>query len=208
MSVLSKLASAQQRRDELPNLTLAKEIVHSRDKKPIAELVLHLQDKDKDIQSDCIKVLYEIDECDPSLIREYIPEFATLLSHKNNRLQWGGMAAINTVTLEDPKVVYSFLSEIIAAADRGSVITRDGAVSILIKLCSLPAYAENAFPLLMEQLMACPPNQVPMYAEIALPVLTESMKRPFRKVLTDRLSDIEKDTKRKRVEKVIQKLGK
>ncbi len=191
MSVFSRLASAQDRKDEAPNIELAQELVNKRDKKAIAELIHNLHHNDKEIQSDCIKVLYEIGERQPSLIQGYSTEFAALLTDKNNRLQWGGMAALNTIALEYPKVVYSYLSEIISAADKGSVITRDGAVTILIKLCTLPTYAGDTFPLLMEQLIACPPNQVPMYAEKALPIITEKMKSLFLKILTDRLSDIE-----------------
>jgi hypothetical protein len=46
-----------------------------------------------------------------------------------------------------------------------------------------------------------------MYAENAMPIIADNYKKDFTKVLTGRLDDIEKETKRKRVEKVIKKIG-
>lgn len=208
MSVLSKLASSLDRRDELPNQELAKQIASKNDKKAVQELVDNISNKSKDIQNDCIKVLYEIGEQKPSLVSDYVKEFVALLNHKNNRLQWGGMTALDSIAIENPKAIYSSLAKIVKASDNGSVITKDHCINILIKLCSLKLYADKAFPLLIEQLLLSPTNQLPMYAEKALPVVNEKNKAPFIKALTSRLDDIEKDTKRKRVEKVIVKLNK
>lgn len=207
MSILNKLASFQNRNDEILNQELAKQIVTKNDKAAIKELVENLKNKKKDIQHDCIKVLYEIGGRKPGLIAGYAKDFIALLDSKNNRMQWGAMTAINTITLQDPKAIYTALPKIIKAADNGSVITKDQAVNILISLCSLKEYTNGAFTLLNEQLLDCPTNQLPMYAERALPVISEKNKAQFTKTLTSRLSDIEKDTKRKRVEKVIRKLS-
>ena len=207
MSILNKLASSLNRRDEKPNQELAKQIADKNDKKAVKELVENLNNKSKDIQSDCIKVLYEIGERKSALIAEYAKEFVTLLDNKNNRLQWGAMTALATITLENPKIIYSALSKIIAIADSGSVITRDHCVNILIRLCSVKQYADDAFSLLTEQLLNSPTNQLPMYAENAMPIINDKNKKSFIKTLSSRLDDIEKDTKRKRVEKVIKKLS-
>ena len=207
MSILNKLASALDRRDELPNEELAKQIADKNDNEAVKELVANLSNKRKDIQNDCIKVLYEIGERKPALIAAYAKEFIDLLASRNNRLQWGAMTAINTITLENPKLIYGSLSKIIAAADNGSVITKDHAVNILISLCSLKQYTENAFSLLIEQLLNSPTNQLPMYAEKAIPVINEKNKQLFVRALTSRLDDIEKETKRKRVEKMIKKFS-
>lgn len=208
MSIINKLASSLNRRDEVPNQELAQQVALAKDKGAVKELVENLSHKNKDIQSDCIKVLYEIGETDPALIAPYVKEFVCLLEHKNNRLQWGAMTALDSITLEVSKDVYASLSKIVLAADKGSVITKDHAVSILIKLCSLKQYAGNAFVLLNEQLLGSPANQLPAYAEKAIPVITEQNRKQFLQTLTLRLDDIEKDTKRKRVEKVIKKLAK
>ena len=207
MSVINKLACSLKRRDEVPNQELAKQIASKNDKAGVKELVENLSNKSRDIQNDCIKVLYEIGGAKPSLIAPYTANFVTLLTSKNNRMQWGAMAALDTVTLEDPKLIYSNLAKIVAAADSGSVITRDNCVNILIKLCSVKQYADNAFSLLAEQILNSPSNQVPMYAERAIPVINEKNKTKFITVLASRIDDIEKEPKRKRVQKVISKFS-
>jgi hypothetical protein len=87
------------------------------------------------------------------------------------------------------------------------VITKDNAVNILIGLCSIKQYADSAFSLLNKQLWNSPVNQLPMYAERAMPVINDKNKNQFIETLTSRLDDMDKETKRKRVEKVISKIG-
>ncbi len=207
MSIISKLATSLNRRDEVPNQELAKQIAAKNDTKAVKELIDNLLNKKKDIQNDCIKVLYEIGERKPALIAPYTKEFVALLANKNNRLQWGAMAAIDTVVPEDPKLIYGMLPKIIAACNSGSVITRDHGVNILIKLCSVKQYAGAAFPLLIEQMLGSPVNQLPMYAERAMPIINDKNKTAFIKALLSRLGDIEKDTQRKRIEKVMKKFS-
>lgn len=202
--IINKLASSLKRRDEAPNLELAKAIADAQDTDSVKELVENLSNK-KAIQNDCIKVLYEIGEQAPKLIAPYIPEFVSQLNSKNNRLQWGAMTALESVTIESPKDIYRALPAILLAADKGSVITKDRAVNILIKLCSFENYAEQTFTLLIEQLLKSPVNQVPMYAERAAPIIHTKNKTTFVETLRSRLDDIEKESKRKRVEKIIQK---
>jgi hypothetical protein len=207
MSVIEKLATSLNRRDEKPNQELAKKIADKKDKIAVKELISLLNHKSKDIQFDCIKVLYEIGGIQPSLIKEYAKTFVDLLENKNNRNIWGAMSALDSITLEDPKQVYSNLSKIMDAAEKGSVITKDHAVGILLKLCTLKQYAGNAFILFIELLQSCPTNQLPMYAENAVGIIHEKNKAVFIKTLKARLDEIEKETKRKRVEKVIKKIS-
>ncbi|MFT3912202.1 MAG: hypothetical protein QM737_22435 [Ferruginibacter sp.] len=207
MSVIDKLATTLNRRDEEPNIDLAKQIAAKNDKKAVQELIDNLSNKSKDIQHDCIKVLYEIGERKPALIVPYIKDLVALFKTKNNRLHWGAMHALDAITMEEPKTIYSLLPKIITAAESGSVITKDHTVAILIKLCSFKQYEEGAFTLLIEQLQNSLTNQLPMYAENAVPIVSEENKMIFIKTLTSRLDDIEKDTKRKRVEKVIKKMS-
>jgi len=206
MTIIDKLSSSLNRRDEVPNVELAKSIAIAKDKNGIKMLIGHLQDKNKDIQSDCIKVIYEIASLNPELIAPYAKELVALLDTKNNRLQWGAMTALNAITTQAPEVIYSALAKIIATADKGSVITNDHCVSILIKLCALTKYEAAAFSLLNERLLKSPTNQLPMYAENSWPVINSKTKATFIKTLLSRVGEIEKDTKRKRVEKVLKKL--
>jgi hypothetical protein len=207
MTILDKLATSLNRRDEVPNQELAKKIAETNDKKAVKELIENLHNKSKDIQHDCIKVIYEIGVLKPRLIVEYYKEILALLISKNNRMQWGAMIALNSITNEAPDIIYKSLGKIIDAADKGSVITNDHCVKILVKLCAINKDAEDAFTLLNERLKISPVNQLAMYAENALPVINDKNKTSFIKTLNFRLGDIEKDTLRKRVEKVIKKLS-
>lgn len=206
MSVLDQLAYSLGRRDEVPNTILAKVIADKNNHKAVKELVANLYKKNKNIQSDCIKVLYETGEINPSLIAPYCKDFFALLESSNNRLVWGSMSAIDAITLENPEAIYKSLGKIEAAAAKGSVITRDHAVNILIKLSTVKRYAEHAFNALITQLQVCPVNQLPMYTEKAFPVINSKNKAMFIQALTSRLNEIEQESKRKRVLKVIEKL--
>ena len=207
MSILLKISSSLGQRDELPNVLLAQEIVASKDRIGIKELADNLNNKNKAIQNDCIKVLYEIGEIQPNLIAEYLDKFLDLLSHKNNRLQWGGMTAVNCIATISPKQVHKHLSQIIDAAEKGSVISRDQAINILINLATVDSYKEKVFILLNEQLIKAPINQLPMYTERMIPIITTSNKAVFIDTLYLRLKDVDKESKRKRLEKVIKKVS-
>src|SRR5438105_13918578 len=207
MSGLHELGTAVGRRDEVPNQELAGKIVRERDGPAVQELVENLAHKNKGIQNDCIKALYEIGEADPNLIAKYYKEFGKLLESKNNRLVWGAMTALDTIALKEPKAVYGMLSTILKVADTsGSVIARDHAVGILVKLGALKPYKRDCVPLLIEQLMSCPNNQFPMYVEMSLPVIDADNRKRFQQVIERREPKLDKESQKKRVAKVLKKL--
>lgn len=208
MSVLDKLACAVGRRDEVPNQELARALAKKPDAKAVRELVENLSNKSKDIRHDCIKVLYELGEADPKQIAPYYKEFLAFLDDKNNRMQWGAMTALSSLAHERPKELLASIGKIIDVANKGSVITRDHCVKILVAIGSDKKNTDKVFPLLREQLLQCPTNQLPSYAEQILPLVTEKHKALFIKTLSSRLDEMEKESKRKRVEKVIGKLKK
>jgi len=98
MSVIDKLATSLSRRDELPNKELAQEIVGNKDAAAVKELVQNLRNKNKGIQGDCIKTLYEVAETEPTLVAIYVNDILALLHSNNNRMQWGAMTAPSMIT--------------------------------------------------------------------------------------------------------------
>jgi hypothetical protein len=208
MSILDKLATALERRDETPNIEVARQIAAKNDKGAVKELIENLSNKKKDIQHDCIKALYETAYIKPALISPFIKHFLDLLSSKNNRMQWGAMIALGAITKEDPSAIYKALPKIMDASGKGSVITKDHAYKILCRLCEEKTYSVKVFPLMIEHLLKSPANQLPSYAEQTFPFITDKNKAVFLKTLSLRLKDMESDTKRKRVEKIIKKLEK
>jgi hypothetical protein len=208
MTALDKLATALNRRDEVPNQELAQRIVKAGDKSAIRELVENLGHKDKNIQSDCIKVIYEIGARRPELIAKYYQEFGKLLDSHNNRLVWGAMIALDHLADAEPKGVYSMLPKILAVADEGSVITRDHAVGILAKLAGQKPYADKCVALLMEELRRSPNNQFAMYVEKSAAVITAKNQNVFQEIIRKRVEGLDKESQKKRVLKVLKKSGK
>lgn len=208
ISIIPKLATSLGRRDEVPNQELAAEVVRDEDAAAVDELAANLGNKNKGIRHDCIKALYEIGYLKPRLIADLHQQFLALLDSKDNRMQWGAMTALGCIADEKPAEIFASLGRIIEAAEKGSVITRDHCVSILTSLSGNGEYSDKTFPLLLEQLMKCPTNQLPMYAENALSIIDAGNKERFIEVLVGRLGEIEKESKRKRVEKVMGKAGK
>lgn len=155
MTIIEKLATSLNRRDEIPNQELAKEIVATNNKEAVKELIEHLNNKSKAIQNDCIKVIYEIGALKPKLIASCYKELIKQLDSKNNRLQWGAMTALNTIVNENPAAIFSALPKLIAVADEGSVITNDHCVNILIKLAAsrLPEIEKDLKRLRVEKII-------------------------------------------------------
>ena len=75
MSALEKIAFFQNRRDEVPNQLLARELSSAQDHAGIQEIAGNLWNKNQNIRSDCLKVLRD----------------------RNNRMVWGGMIALATI---------------------------------------------------------------------------------------------------------------
>lgn len=190
----------------VPDKELAKRIASSHDTHAVKELIENLTNKNKNIQSDCIKTIDEVAKLKPQLISAYAENLMSLLNNQNNRLQWGAMAVLNSITDDCKPVIYSALPQIIASADYGSVITNDHCVNILVKLAAIPEYTEDTLTLLMERILKSPPNQLPTYAENALSVIDKEHKQVLIEILSSRLGDIETETKLKRIEKVLKKL--
>jgi hypothetical protein len=76
--VLDRIAFFQNRRDEIPNQQLAKELAETQNRAGIKEIEANLQSKNHNVQSDCLKVLYEIGYLKPDLIVDYVSDFLAL----------------------------------------------------------------------------------------------------------------------------------
>ncbi len=70
MSILEKLTYVQGVRSDVPNQKLAMELASKNSSEEISEIAENLWNKDKAIQRNYIKVLYEIGYIKPELIAE------------------------------------------------------------------------------------------------------------------------------------------
>jgi len=191
VSILNQLAHSLGRRDEVPNQELARDLAAKKDKKRILEIAENLWNKDKNIQADCIKVLYEVGVIEPKLIADYTDDFVKCLRSKNNRLAWGGMTALAEVAKANPDAVFKHLDAIKKAKETGSVITVDNAISTLAYTAAgNKKYNEVIFPYLIKHLSGCRPKEVPQHSEKTLPAVNTSNKTDFIKVLEKRMEDL------------------
>lgn len=205
--IQEKLASSLGRRDETPNIQLAQEISNNKDIQAVKDLVLLLKGKNKDFQNDSIKVLYEVAEQTPELISDFIQDFIEALKSKNNRLQWGAMTALKKITPFKSEQIFKNILVLEQATEQGSVITRDNFIEILAILLEEKEYANLILPMMLNQLKNCPTNQLPMYTEILAPKISPTTCKAFKETVSGRLNEIDKESKRKRIEKVLKKLN-
>lgn len=189
MSVLNELACLQGRRDEVPNQLLARKLVERKDTIGIREIADHLWDKDKNIQADCIKVLYEVGYLDPALIADYAQDFLKLLASKNNRMVWGAMTALSTIASLTADTLSKHVPQIQQAMQTGSVITVDRAVSVLSAIAaSSEKQRKVLLPVLLKHLSTCRTKEVPQHAERAVVAVNRTNKGAFVDVLNARLA--------------------
>lgn len=208
MTVIKALSSSLGQRGNEANIALAKEIAETENHEAIKELVDNLNNKDKKIQGDCIKTLYETAYIKPEMIAEYYLNFLDLLTNNNNRMVWSGMIAILTITDLKYKEIFASLDLIMDTVEKGSVITIDCGVEILAKLNKHNEYFNKTDPLLIEHLWKCPIKQLPQYIEKSLISITNHNKEIYQNIIEKRKAECDKDSQIKRLEKVFKQINK
>jgi phage shock protein PspC (stress-responsive transcriptional regulator) len=191
MSVLDKIAYFQNRRDEVPNQELARELAASGDAAGIKEIADNLWHKNKSVSSDCLKVLYEIGYIAPQLIAGYVGDFLKLLRSKSNRMVWGAMIGLADIASIRPKEIWEQVADVIEAVEHGTLITVVWGVKTLARVAAADSgYSERIFPVLLNQLRTCIPRDVPMHAESIACAVNASNKAEFMSVLESRRAEL------------------
>ncbi len=204
MSVLLRLASALGRNHEQPNVALAESLAREPDAAAVAELVAALSGPTA-ISNDAIKVLYELGARRPELVAGFVDVFIELAGSRNNRSVWGALQAVESVTDMVPDKVLEALPQVLAAADKGSVIAKDKAVQILVKLVGAGHW--QVLPILLRRVEVAAPNQFPTYAEEAATIVNREGREELMQILQRRLEGVEGTAKRVRVQKLMRRLA-
>jgi hypothetical protein len=187
MSTLEKIAFFRNIRNETPNQELARDLAASHDAKGIKEIAFNLGHKNKSVQSDCLKVLYEIGYLKPELISPYVNDFLKLLGSGNNRMVWGAMIALATIGGLAPREIWEKIDSVTEATEKGSLITFVWGVKTLARVAAAKKeYAKRIVPRLMEFLRTCNPRDVPMHLDSMLPVMDKSNKKEFLEISESR----------------------
>jgi citrate synthase len=203
MSVLSKLASAQDRKDEEPNKDLGRELVAKRDIEAIREVAENLWNKDRRVQTDCLSVLEQIGLSAPELIEDYASEFLQMIFSKDNRVVWAAMINLALVADRKSQEIFEQFDEIVKVIEKGSVITKDNGIKTLAKTASTNSeYREVIMPYLMEQLRSCRPKSVPQYAESIRVAVTSDNQEEYLRIIKERY-DMLSTAQQRRVQKLL-----
>ncbi|MFH6985063.1 hypothetical protein [Marinoscillum luteum] len=207
MNIRNRFARSQGISNEIPNKQLASEIVASSDEASIREILQILHESKKvDELSDGLKVLEMVGEQNPGLLADAFTPVFTLLQHTQNKIQWRAMSALSTFSFLHPATTFDNLGVILDLMDQGSVITRDHGVKILIGLYKEDAYRRDIGPLLLEQVIAAPDNQLGQYAEKWMQVITQEDRAKLIRVLEMRQPELVNPSHQKRISRVLLKL--
>jgi hypothetical protein len=207
VSALHEIAFYRKRRDEVPNQELAHRLARSRDLEGIAEIAGGLRDKNQSIQSDCLKVLYEIGYLEPELIADHVGEFLELLRSKNNRMVWGALIALATIARLKTGGIWARIDDVIAATGCGTVISRVWGVRILAELSAASRrYATRLFPLLLEQLGRARPVEIPRHVEDALVAVNRANREAFVAAIDARRPELS-PSQRAKTDRLMRKAG-
>lgn len=180
MSVLERIACSQNRNDEVPNQELAGELAETKNMADIKEVAENLHNKNKNIQNDCIKVLYEIGYINPMLIADFVLDLLSLLKNKNNRLIWGAMIALSLIADIKAEEVYNMKDDIYSTIREGSVITVDNGIRVLSKMASVDEkYSREVFPYLIHHIKTYMTRQIHQHAESMLIAVNSANKNEF-----------------------------
>jgi hypothetical protein len=191
VSVLSRLASAQDRRDEEPNKDLGRELADNHDSAGIREVAANLWHEDKRVRTDCLSVLEQVGLVDPALIEAYVTDFIELVFSKDNRLVWAAMINLALIADRKPQEIFERYDALVEVIDKGSVITRDNGIKTLAKVASTRFdYREVVLPYLMKQLRSCRPKSVPQYAESIRCAIDSDSQDQYLSILSERLDEL------------------
>lgn len=191
MAVLQRIAYFLGRRDEVPNRDLARSLAASRDEAGIREIARNLRNGIPAVESDCLKVLYEIGYIEPRLIAPYVEELLRLLRSKNNRMILGSMIALSTISALKAREIWGQIEVVLSAIDRGTLITVVWGVKTLSGVASTSkAYRSNLFPILADHLRSCNPRDLPLHAENMLPAIDGDNRESFLALLDARRAEL------------------
>jgi hypothetical protein len=191
MSAIEKIAFSQNRRDEVPNQELASALASNEDRAGIKEIAENLTNKNSNIRSDCLKVLYEIGYLQPDLIADYVPEFLILLSSKENRMVWGAMIALACIADLKPDEIFMQIDLVLLTTRKGTVISQLWGIRTLSRVAaSNPQYKSRIMPFLLEELQICLPRDIPTHLQSMLPAINSSEKNEIIEIAESRFSEM------------------
>lgn len=209
MDITSFFSTSLGRRDQNPNKALGQRIVAENDREAVDALIRFVKKPEsEDLLFDALKVMETIGELNSDLLKPAFDCLLPLLKHKTSKIQWMSISALSHITRFFPHKTFDKLETILPLMDAGGVITRDKGFRILLDLYSVSQYRETLAPLLEEQLLTAPDNQLGQYAEKWMEVLQPTHKRLIVRALELRSHELTNPSHQQRLAKNLKKLSK
>ena len=207
--IIDQLSSHLGDRTQNPNKALAHEIITSQNEEALNVIRKTLKEEtDIDTIADLLKVLEVMGELDSGFSQSCFPEIFQHLNHSSNKIQWRAMSALSTIAEFHTDKIYTELPLILNLMELGTVVTRDHGVKILLCLYSSEKYQQEIAPLLAEQVLGAPDNQVGQYAEKWSKIINQEHIPLIVDTLEARATELDKPTHQKRASKILLSLRK
>ena len=191
MPVLNRIAFYQNRRDEVPNQELARDLAERRDLAGIKEIIGNINSKNHNVRSDCLKVLYEVAYRKPKLVAPHAKVFLDLLEDKNNRMVWGAMIALGTIAAFNSKPIWDQRARIFKAIDAGSLITFVWGIRTIAGIAAKStSRIKEVMPKMQKYLRTCKARDVPTHLESMSALFNESNWAAIEKIVASRKKEM------------------
>ncbi len=200
MNYIKEISFYMNDRSEDSNKKLASRIVDENLNDAVNEIATYLFDKNKTIASDCIAVLYHVGYEKPEMIYKLTEVFFNLLSNRNNRMVWGAMIALTTISTIAPKEIHSNIEKIYKAFNEGSLITQIWAYKSIVNISSNPSYYDIYIDFLLDVLEKTRPVDFTKRATLVGEIVRDNNKKRYLTILEEK-EDLSKSSSR-----IIQKL--
>lgn len=205
MEYVKEIAFFKNRRDEVPNQELAALLADKEDVQGVKEIAGYLNDKNKSVQSDCLKVLYEIGYNKPELIVDYFDQFLYHLNNRNNRMVWGSMIALANIAALVPQKIMDNFDLIQKKTDEGSLITHVWGIYVMINCCKgKKHFKEKLYPLLLDYCRKCRPIDFAKRVESVLTITDPDELDSINAIIENKKESLS-ESQYKRVKKAIKK---
>ncbi|MEM9324622.1 MAG: hypothetical protein AAGA85_03160 [Bacteroidota bacterium] len=208
MAIEEAFSSSFGRRDQGPNRALAKDIVTRQDFEAITELFEVLARKSSvRVHNDAVLTIAAISSEAPQMLTAHVSELMQLLKANINRQVFGAMIALANLSSLVPEQMSEHLGLIMASMDKGTVVTRDHGFTILTQIYKVDK-SGDLLPLILEQLMKAPPNQIGQYTEKFISVMDYTHRDELSAVLQERLNELDAPNHQARIRKSLLKISK
>jgi hypothetical protein len=139
MEILNQLSSQKKDKTEISNNLVAEKCLAN--PKLLTEIAVGLEDnKNKNLQTDCIEVFTLVSEVKPELVVPYADNILPLLYSKKSKTRWEAVHTLSFIAEKIPDTIFSALPTLQSLAENDeSVIVRDYAMDTIANYAKVSA---------------------------------------------------------------------